>query len=557
MPGHALGYDDMLLATRALDQFGAELQQATPPVRRDPDFAHRGMRLFPISPDIATRLSGFFDESRRRSFSKDDCLPDYIAADLSEADVNGLNKRLEFFGPATDDAASALTEFLSAIAGEIEAELGHPWELVNARAWITPEADDFGPTSWHVDGFSTFATKMMIYPLPLNKDNGALEVYDRQGNKHSIETDYPACVLFDNASLLHRGRGGRHRRPAIEIQTIPAKRTHVAYVYAGQNARSPRNFAPAVEAALATSRFRPNAKASAPTARSFKSFIPISVKASAKRVLRRLIGQPELVRTARATLKITANHTAFLNIGGGAEFSHPGWVNLEEAVSAKNPISFRFDPQCVFPIRSGTIQTVYSSHCLEHLDDATVDRVLAEARRVISSDGTLVIKIPDFDEVLARWRSGDDEYFKQQWGLEAIAPTWEKKGLKDTIDTRTSMVFCGFWEDSAANHFNVAGAADAYHGPAALSGEQLRGLLQNSQPHAISQTLVERVKSSERDFRYNHQNAWGRDEFIALIERHGFKVSSVDGAVIRASHHDIPDIDNMTAITAYFEAKPV
>jgi hypothetical protein len=46
-------------------------------------------------------------------------------------------------------------------------------------------------------------------------------------------------VLFDNNALRHRGRPGRHDRCAIEVLTLPAERTVIEYVYAGQNARVP------------------------------------------------------------------------------------------------------------------------------------------------------------------------------------------------------------------------------------------------------------------------------------------------------------------------------
>ena len=83
-----------------------------------------------------------------------------------------------------------------------------------------------------------------------------------------------------------------------------------------------------------------------------------------------------------------------------------------------------------FPVDDKGAEIVYSSHCLEHLDDATVDRVMTEARRMCR--GHLVLKLPDFDEVLLRWTGGDSEYFNHL-GMNGVVKTWRSAGFEDTI----------------------------------------------------------------------------------------------------------------------------
>jgi hypothetical protein len=565
MAGHALGHEEMIVAARAMDQFGANLQRNSDSQTEDSDFADLGFKIFPIPRDVANHLLDFFSDELRRDFQKEDCAEDYIAADLTAEVIQTLNERHIFFGAARFEAQAAFTNYMMSIGKDIERELGHPWTIVNVRAWTTLKSEDFGPTQWHVDGFSSFATKMMIYPLPMNHTNGTLELYDRQGRLHEMASDEPACILFDNAALLHRGRGGADWRPAIEVQIIPCESTDIRYVFAGQNARTPRSFAPEIEAEVAASQYvRPSARA-APRQLTWKSLIPVALKQHVKSGLSRIRGagsgkNPALNPTQHVPPRSeseTVNHSAFLNIGGGAQFNYPGWINLEEAVSELNPLSFRLSSDCVFPVRSASIQLIYSSHCLEHLDDATVARVLSEARRVIARTGRLIIKIPDFDEVLRRWQSNDLAYF-DQWGLQEIVGTWGASGILDNIDTRASMVFCGFWNSHWGNHFGTGPrkvVEKAYHGPARLDLTQLRDLLATRNPRLISQGLVSHVMHNETDYSFNHRNAWSKDEFASLLRKSGFKVETdSDATSVVARHESIPDIRNMLSISAYYEA---
>ena len=55
-----------------------------------------------------------------------------------------------------------------------------------------------------------------------------------------------------------------------------------------------------------------------------------------------------------------------LNLGGGL-FVALGWKNLEGVPSYVNPNPFTFTPECDIPFDEGTLETVYSSHALEHM----------------------------------------------------------------------------------------------------------------------------------------------------------------------------------------------
>ncbi|HVA45089.1 MAG TPA: methyltransferase domain-containing protein [Pirellulales bacterium] len=241
-----------------------------------------------------------------------------------------------------------------------------------------------------------------------------------------------------------------------------------------------------------------------------------------------------------------------INFGGGPAFSALGWHNLDEAGPCE--AAFRFSPDCRVPLPDVSVSTVYSSHTLEHLDAPTVDRVLAEAWRILRSAGRLVIKLPDFDRTLECWRNGDASFFRDElWNFNAVTPTWPTRGIEDTLERRASMIFCGFWNDEYGDHFSgrINSHPGAYHGPAVVDEEELDTLVGDRTPAQISAYLRDSVQQKETSFKFNHQNAWGRAELRSLLDRSGFDVVTSDKNVAAVCCADIPDIRSMFEQSSY------
>ena len=242
-----------------------------------------------------------------------------------------------------------------------------------------------------------------------------------------------------------------------------------------------------------------------------------------------------------------------INIGGGPWFAALGWRNLEGVVSPVNSTPFGLNSECVFPVEDGTISTVYSSHVIEHLDDATVLRVFREAHRVLADDGRLVIKCPDFDLALDFWKRRDPEFFTDElWGYDAVKTTWANRGMTDSLDARAAMLFCGFWNDDYGDHFSgrIRSVKSAYHGPPVVSSEELACLTSRS-PWQISCELKRIVMVSETSYHFNHQNAWSREELESLLISIGFRVNSFETAFVVNSCLDIPEISSMQHQSLY------
>jgi hypothetical protein len=219
----------------------------------------------------------------------------------------------------------------------------------------------------------------------------------------------------------------------------------------------------------------------------------------------------------------------YVNIGGGPGFKFDGWLNLDDVPGQES--SFNLSPECRFPVADRSIRLVYSSHTIEHLDDATVDQCLSEAQRMMRNNADLVIKIPDFDRTKKAWLENDSNFFRDElWNFCEVAPTWTHRGVANDMDSRASMIFCGWWTNDLVNHF--AGkqnfTSQSYHGPAAMPPEEFRTLMNTKSPHAISHELSSFVRRTEKSFSFNHQNSWSAQELTELLKKHEFTVLTFD-----------------------------
>lgn len=254
-----------------------------------------------------------------------------------------------------------------------------------------------------------------------------------------------------------------------------------------------------------------------------------------------------------------------LNIGGGPKFKADGWINLD-AVGAD---CFDFSPECSLPVPDNTLDLVYSSHTLEHLDDATVARLLQESHRALkagvsaiemigSRPGYLLIKIPDFDLILAKYRADDFGYFHRWPNIRTMTETCGNRGVAVTIASIAAQCFCGFWNAAFGHMF--AGydlkRPGAYYGPPIMSDQHMRAVLTVDSPHTIAAVLRHHVIDNETDYTFNHQNAWSRAEFKALLEENGFRLIDQEDAIIIDAFQRVPGIAAQQDISAYYLATP-
>ena len=257
-------------------------------------------------------------------------------------------------------------------------------------------------------------------------------------------------------------------------------------------------------------------------------------------------------------IQIRSPYQNKLNIGGGEDYQYPNWINLDNK-----------DKNCSFDlandqieIESRSIDLIYSSHTFEHLSNQTINKLLKDFWRIIKLEphGRIVIKIPDFSQLLSKWRDNDLDYFdfnnNDNWNYKEIAPTFNYQNIDDTINARACYMFCGYWNNEYGDFFGSYNFKNegAFNGPPPLNDHEYISILKNNSPHKISKILKNKIKSDLANITFNHQNAWSADELIEHFDIFGFDILSIDKAHICKKYKDeIPDIFGLYNISSYFE----
>ena len=163
----------------------------------------------------------------------------FISREYSKEDLEKRNSSHIHYGKPDKQSNNLLKSYLSEIAPLVENELGTPFRIVNVRTSSSKKGYFEGPTKLHLDGGPKFIRKLMIYPKPMNLDNGTFEFYDRDGKHCVINSNRPQALLFDSSTLKHRGIPPRLSpdRPMIEMTLIPNIETILDLDFAGQTAR--------------------------------------------------------------------------------------------------------------------------------------------------------------------------------------------------------------------------------------------------------------------------------------------------------------------------------
>ncbi len=99
----------------------------------------------------------------------------------------------------------------------------------------------------------------------------------------------------------------------------------------------------------------------------------------------------------RPTLPELGDNRVNLHLGCG-QVLHPAFINIDAVPSPHVHYVQRIDNLSNFS--DGSVDLIYSSHCLEHFERDKVMRVLSEWYRVLKDGGTLRISVPDFDSLL-------------------------------------------------------------------------------------------------------------------------------------------------------------
>lgn len=107
----------------------------------------------------------------------------------------------------------------------------------------------------------------------------------------------------------------------------------------------------------------------------------------------------------------------FYNLGAGS-FRHPYWTNIDlvsDWYSAqqdqRNLINYDLFALKPLPIETNSAEVFYTSHTVEHVNDAAVQNAFNEVHRALKPGGIFRITTPDTDLYYRAWRRNDVDFF--------------------------------------------------------------------------------------------------------------------------------------------------
>ncbi len=376
-----------------------------------------------------------------------------------------------------------------------------PFSIVNTRAWYSkPASIEFGPSATHTDGFEPGHLKVMIYPEGLSNENGYLEIQGEKINNMPAGT----CVAFRNSDVQHKAIPGNTKdRLSVEITL---QRTFIPFDQFTPSHFNGRHYANPLHAYY--------------YGESKSSYLPPS-------------------------------QTRLINIGSGVR-DWKNWLLLDE-LSHPAIYPYRSSEISTLPALPGTADLIYSSHHIEHINDQALNRLLIESHRVLSNEGYLLLKYPDYDWFSNEYMTGNTEFMKNK-GVESVLWSWKAKGVADSIENRLAMMICGYWNLDYGDHFSgqVSANDNAYHGPAILEATHLNSLLK-TKPISEVCHIMRNVALADPEFKaFNHQSAWSNAELVFRAEALGFRhFSSSKEFVFTRFGGLIPDLLSMSDWSSY------
>lgn len=235
-----------------------------------------------------------------------------------------------------------------------------------------------------------------------------------------------------------------------------------------------------------------------------------------------------------------------INIGSG-KMSWIGWLCLDELIHP-TVFNIKFTSSCVFPIKSNSISLAYTSHCLEHLNDNVVNRLLEEVKKCLLPGGYFVVKIPDFDYFKKEYILGNSNAMNNK-GCESVIWSWKNLDVEDNFENRTAMMFSGYWNKNYGDHFsgNISYSdLGAYHGPPLIEKSKLIEILRDLEIRDISKTLNNIILKDTNLGSFNHCNAWSKHDLEKLLIHHGFGIKKMDKlSILKNFNNQIPDLESM------------
>lgn len=97
-----------------------------------------------------------------------------------------------------------------------------------------------------------------------------------------------------------------------------------------------------------------------------------------------------------------------LHLGCGTVYL-PGFLNID--ANPRQKIDLWLDVRCGLPFASGSVDSIYSTHMIEHFYPDELQKLLRECNRVLKPGGGLRLIVPSLKSAITAYEQGRHEWF--------------------------------------------------------------------------------------------------------------------------------------------------
>lgn len=113
-------------------------------------------------------------------------------------------------------------------------------------------------------------------------------------------------------------------------------------------------------------------------------------------------------RKAFYALRPTNGRPLHLHLGCGTKYL-PGFVNID--ANPQRKLDIWLDVRCGLPFSSNSVDSIYSTHMVEHFYPDELERLLAEGFRVLKSGAGLRLVVPSLKSAILAYQENRHDWF--------------------------------------------------------------------------------------------------------------------------------------------------
>ena len=245
----------------------------------------------------------------------------------------------------------------------------------------------------------------------------------------------------------------------------------------------------------------------------------------------------------------------FYNIGAGS-FQHSAWTNIDyetdhyKSKQRKGFLHYNLMELAPLPIESDSAEIIYSSHTIEHVDDAAVLNMIKESYRVLKPGGYIRLTTPDAWIEYQAYMKKDLSFWDWQIAYYSRKGKWELLYKKPLNEASIDQLFLHHFasqlceidvDDSVSKKYSDAEIKEVFS------------------KHSMQEGLNIFTKQCKFNAQHpgNHINWWDYNKLESFLKEAGFKTiyRSGYGQSLCAPLRDIDLFDNThPTISIYVEA---